>query len=540
MAEAQYRLTETSLRFALTHLANEGDTDAFPEAFEFKIMKSESENLIIRLKNLDLDRYTKQLGLETVGCRVSVFPTHSGDFRRVSQLDPMETLILTAAVHQVGTALEEHRCPIDAHVVFSCRFAPDDVAGTMFDARYNHRSFQQYLEARMAEPAWKYVICAEIGALVDSHRLPHVLARIAATSDHIELNSFSNMLAKMQMRWSRQQQGQFCELQVGCAATRLLSEVLLSDVDYHMLDQRGDVGKLLGEPTPVYCRFADGVRIFCASKRSAAMMLQELAKALHSKHDLSLHGHSTVIHTVDDFRRQVLQPATLDPLSLYYMIDPRQIPAAGIEALQRVKLPLGAVLREQMRMDSRHMDACVVDFLLQWHAYIGDFSIVPEVFQHDALCKLFTCVHGHSALVRQLPPGKLRLSIGAAIKKHLSVSVGIMPLTRAYLLFAMSHAPDDFGLDAAFLQQQYVISSSDVEFSSVLYAAGNSSDSAVSLWTARLRTFYAKMSPWCKRAFRYAAVASHMAEHWYRSLTAPDDSLLDGIIFRVVSKSKLP
>jgi hypothetical protein len=83
------KLKETSLSWALKHVCKEGDTDLFPQPFEFDIIKKYWPTV---LKAVQINEHRWH------GPRRLIVPKSEYGFRTVCQLDPQDS-ILFAALH---------------------------------------------------------------------------------------------------------------------------------------------------------------------------------------------------------------------------------------------------------------------------------------------------------------------------------------------------------------------------------------------------------------------------------------------------------
>jgi hypothetical protein len=111
-----------SIKWAINFLCNHSDGDLFPEILELKAIKEKMDDFAenVKGKNLDPDSDSFKPG----GCRRFIVPKDGLAYRSATQLDPQDSIILTALIHQYGRGIENRRLPNDR--VFSYRFQPDD------------------------------------------------------------------------------------------------------------------------------------------------------------------------------------------------------------------------------------------------------------------------------------------------------------------------------------------------------------------------------------------------------------------------------
>src|SRR4051812_25842221 len=131
-----FRLDMSALDFALEHLESQGDSDIVPPAFEIAAIRHSWDHLGPRLANADLDVW------RTGARRQCLSPKQHLGLRVTTQLDPIDTLLATALVTQVGERLEAERLPRDEQIVHSHRFEAGLPHGRLFSPAFNFRSFR--------------------------------------------------------------------------------------------------------------------------------------------------------------------------------------------------------------------------------------------------------------------------------------------------------------------------------------------------------------------------------------------------------------
>lgn len=163
------KLRNDSLEWALKHIENYGDTDIFPVPFEYEAIRylwdkntrelPNGSTLKEYLRNQDMLQWTVR------DFRRSLTPKHKYGFRLSTQLDPLDTLVYLALVHEIGEDIESKRIPAERNVSFSYRFNPDE-DGRMFDSEINYGSFLNYCNLKvdelMGDDSIEYVVVADI------------------------------------------------------------------------------------------------------------------------------------------------------------------------------------------------------------------------------------------------------------------------------------------------------------------------------------------------------------------------------------------
>ena len=98
-----YKLPKTALSCAIRHLCRYGDTDVFPHLPELAFVHEETEAIASELATLDLDIYDPGSAVEALG------PKSRYGFRIVHQLPYVDTILLLAAVVEIGPKIEQNR-----------------------------------------------------------------------------------------------------------------------------------------------------------------------------------------------------------------------------------------------------------------------------------------------------------------------------------------------------------------------------------------------------------------------------------------------
>lgn len=283
-------LRDDSLDWALKHIERYGDTDIFPVPFEYQAirhcwepgrgfgeMRARGFRELLRATDLSAWAVRPQ--------RRCIAPKNLYGFRIATQLDPIDALLFSALVFELGQDIEASRVPTNEAVVHSYRFKPT-ADGEMFDTTIGYRTFLKAAKEGAERGDTRYVVTADIADFyprVYSHPLENALPVVTAKTSHI--NALIRFLGQLN-------QGVSYGLPVGPSGSRLLAELVLSDVDRLLLSD--DIS---------YVRFVDDYRIFCRSERDAYDGLAKLANALFENHGLTLQQHKTRIMSVDDYLR---------------------------------------------------------------------------------------------------------------------------------------------------------------------------------------------------------------------------------------------
>src|SRR6185369_15038135 len=99
------KLSPASYDWALNHLLGEYDTDLFPLPFEIQTIQALWGSLREEFERLDLSNYTWR------GGRRFIVPKNLLAFRAATQLDPIDSLVMSALIYEHGAKLEASRIP---------------------------------------------------------------------------------------------------------------------------------------------------------------------------------------------------------------------------------------------------------------------------------------------------------------------------------------------------------------------------------------------------------------------------------------------
>lgn len=269
------RVSSNSLDVAMTHIIAKGDTDIFPPAFEFNAILDQWTKARAYLASQDLDSWAVR------PLRDGLSPKRRLGFRIATQLDPLDTILITALIYEIGHDLESVRIPAADDMVHSYRFGPTP-QGQLYLPEFNFDSFRMR-SLELAETAGLVVMTdiADFFPRLYFHPLENALAAATSQRDHVRV------ILKMLKGWN---QNVSYGVPVGPSVFRLLAEVTINDVDRSLLSEGF-----------TFCRFSDDYRIFVPDERRAREALAFLADTLFRNHGLTLQESKTEIVEAADF-----------------------------------------------------------------------------------------------------------------------------------------------------------------------------------------------------------------------------------------------
>lgn len=279
-------------KWALDHLLKESDTDLFPRPFEFNALAAFRDEVERSLQRIDINEYPWFEG------RGTIVPKGVLSFRTATQLDPWDSLVLTALIREFGDKIEQKRIPYRDEVVFSYRFTPMN-DGTMYSMDGDWLTFWEKSKEKAASIGG-YVAIADVSNYYHQIYHPRLEYQLQAAGAKKEaIDSILRLCMNLTYGVSR-------GIPVGPHAAHLLAECAFDSID-----------KNLHLEGYLFCRFVDDIHIFCKTREDAVIAFQDLANILHKDQQLSLQNHKSKILSADDFieyANRVRAEASLTPL----------------------------------------------------------------------------------------------------------------------------------------------------------------------------------------------------------------------------------
>ena len=266
-----------ALNWALNHILRHGDTDIFPPSFEYKAIDNDRKNFLASLSEEESDRSTQRSHFELAVLK-------DRGFRVAHQLDPLDAILYTARVYEIGHTVEEGRMGVST--ACSYRFQPT-TKGDFYPTSGGWETYtQRSQELAMTSSHVLYVDIADFYGQIFHSRLRTSLERCGV--DSIRSRSMENFL--------RQVSDTGRGIPVGPSASHLLAEAFLNDLDCYL--------RTLDLP---FVRYVDDVRIF-ANKERLTRILADLTTILAVRHGLTMQSGKTEISETDVFVRRHMGP----------------------------------------------------------------------------------------------------------------------------------------------------------------------------------------------------------------------------------------
>ncbi|OGM08540.1 hypothetical protein A2159_03130 [Candidatus Woesebacteria bacterium RBG_13_34_9] len=291
------KLNKASIQWALKSLENLGDSDLFTRPFELSIIKELGDIASSKLASLDIPNYSYG------SSRRFIVPKDDLSYRTASQLDPLNSIILTALIYECGPLIEAKRRPVKEKIVFSYRFAPD-VDGRIYDSANSWNDFWGtcYEKSRKCT----HVVILDIADFYNQiyhHSLENQLIESGLPNQALKwIIGLCNFLTANVSRG----------IPVGPHASHILAESVLSPVDNVLMTQGID-----------FCRYVDDIVFFTNSETEARSRILSLATTLDKQQKLLIQRHKIQLmdsnkfrefcqgmvedRPIDDFERELVQ-----------------------------------------------------------------------------------------------------------------------------------------------------------------------------------------------------------------------------------------
>ena len=485
------RVSEDALDFALMHVQRYGDTDLLPTAFEFAAIElSWVEKVRPFLAAQDLDTWP------TGPLRRSLSPKGRIGYRVATQLDPLDTLLFTALVYEAGSEIEAARIPTRHNIVLSHRFQPGS-NGRLYSKRFSYDAFRRQSLKLAADHIDGWVVITDIADFYPrlySHRLENALEQAVA-------RKYARVISKLVSNWNlRVSYG----IPVGPAASRLLAELCISDID-----------TLLRGHGVVYCRYSDDYRLFSDTEEAAFSNLSFLASILHKNHGLTLQEVKTEVVSARDFlirfeqtdeqrERIALENSFLgfvDDLEIdsYGIIDYESLTEEQQDAVDRLNLE--AIVLEQLTRE-RKPNISLLGFALRRMSQFGDVSyeVVNLILDNvDRVIPIFPDVIACLAQFRQIDPFGSWTLEDTILELLDHPRLSHLEYYRSWILTLFQMRPLS---NASKLYQVYNQYADQFTRREVILGMGAAKNQA---WVRMNKDQIANVGPWEKRALLHAA-----------------------------------
>ncbi|MBD3212677.1 MAG: reverse transcriptase [Candidatus Lokiarchaeota archaeon] len=274
------KLSENALEWSLRHFEKVGYINHFPIPFELGVIKYDWENIknfILGLK-LPVDWKIQE-------ARKIFAPKHYFGFRLLTQLNPIDELIYSSVIYDMGKDLERYRVSKDKEIVFSNRFLPS-AEGDLWDKNYVYGDFEEKTKELVDSDKYSHIVVADIADYfprIYLHKLENALS--IATKKTENIKSIMKLIKHLNQNIS-------IGIPIGSEVSFLLADTMISSIDKRLIDEN-----------VTFCRFVDDFRLFCKNKSEAYKALNFLSEILYNDLSLTLQQNKTRIFEVDNYKK---------------------------------------------------------------------------------------------------------------------------------------------------------------------------------------------------------------------------------------------
>lgn len=274
------KVPESSYKWAIDSLSHLGDSDLFTLPVEFKVLRELGETVIKQFAGFDLSSLTPG------PARRFVIPKDDLSYRIATQLDPLDSLVLTALIYEHGQQIEAKRRTREENTVFSYRFSPN-ADGQIYDTANSWNAFWEHnLKQSENYATIIHVDIADFYNQIYHHSMENQLIEAGLPNQSVKwiISLCESLTAKMSRG-----------IPVGPHASHLLAELVLCPVD-NSLSSQGIA----------FARYIDDIVLFADSPPEGRSLILQLANTLDRQQRLLLQRHKTRIFDHNEFRAHCL------------------------------------------------------------------------------------------------------------------------------------------------------------------------------------------------------------------------------------------
>jgi hypothetical protein len=510
-------LKETSLNWALRHVRKEGDTDLFPQPFEFDVIKKYWPSVLTELKLVQINAHTWK------GPRRLMVPKSEFGFRAVCQLDPEDSILFAALVKEIGRSIERKRSSPADNTVFSYRFDPGP-DGRLYAGNTGWEGFWQTSSSHCDDfPCALVTDISDFYNQIYHHTIENQLNECGVKREY--WFALRNLFANLTEGVSR-------GVPIGPHPAHLIAEMAMIPVD--------DFIKSMGVK---FCRYVDDIHIFCESERVARSILYKLADFLDKTQKIQLNRQKTQMLETKQFKETCDSNAVDKPindLELEVLKAVRSHTKSPYERVRMVKLSNADLAKlSQANIESvlkDYLDAEDVDYIrLRWFirrlaqvGVPGGVSFIVKRF--DEFLPAIAEVGKYFESAAPNFNGKWKDIGEDLIKLYDTDLVQASEYLQVVILSLFSRIKDLNHVNS--LTKLYAQSSPMCQRKIMLAAAM----AKASAWLSTLKGAYKNADPWSRRAILYSlrALPKDEKDFWLKSVKKRVDGL-DALIVDYIS-----
>lgn len=507
------KLDRNSIEWAIRSLDRHGDTDLFPKPPELRALVESLPSSADKIAALDISQH------QPVAPRRFIVPKEELSYRAATQLDPLDSVIYTAIIHQFGQAIEARRRPIGESTVFSYRCAPSS-DGDLYQSRDAWNKFWRH--ALSLSSRYPFALMVDISDFYNQiyhHTIENQL--IEAKLPNQATKWVVRLLETVSAMVSR-------GIPVGPHAAHLLAEASLIPVD-NSLAARG---------VP-FCRFVDDIVVFTSDELTARTRLYQMADILDKQQRLQLQKGKTRILSTAEFRHHCnrmiedrpindLERQFLGVIEKYSKGNPYQtvyVSQLSEEELRAFKPEVVEQILGQY-LASSNPDFIRLRWFLRRLAQVGHEAAVSFCLKNfnqmipalSEICYYFVSVstHGISLNWQAIGDELIALLDNQVVQSNEYFQMSLLSLfNRERQLDHIPRLISRYRASPPYLRREILLAAAE---------AGQAD------WLRELKEEVPSMDPWTKRAYLYAARCLPSEERKFFLRFASPNNLLEELL----------
>lgn len=272
-------LKAASIEWAVDFIQSHSDGDLFPKVLEIEAIISEKAHFVSQIADKDLSAFNPGV------CRRFIVPKDEISYRQATQLDPQDSIILSAIIYEYGDLIESRR--LSQKWVYSYRFKP-----TITDGLYSSKTAWNDFWTRaskLSEKAGCILYCdiADFYNQVYHHTAENQLLEAGLPNQAVKW-----LVSLLESTTEGVSRG----VPIGPHPIHLIAESTLIPIDNSL--KSGGMK---------FIRYADDILVFCKSKREARAALATIATVLDKQQRLMLQRHKTKFYEPEEFKKLCLE-----------------------------------------------------------------------------------------------------------------------------------------------------------------------------------------------------------------------------------------
>lgn len=267
-------LSTASIEWAIDFVAKHSDGDLFPKI-------PEVEAILARKNEFVALTAAKPLTIFSPGpCRRFIVPKDDISYRQATQLDPQDSILLSAIVYEFGGGIESRRAGEDK--VFSYRFLPS-IADGFYRSGSPWNSF--WKRAHHLSQRHSHILYCDISDFYN--QIYHHAVENQLIASNFPNQAVKWVIALLESTTAGVSRG----IPIGPHAVHLIAEATLIPIDNAM-----------STAGVKFIRYADDIIVFCGTEKEARSALANIASILDKQQRLTLQRHKTKFYNPNEFQ----------------------------------------------------------------------------------------------------------------------------------------------------------------------------------------------------------------------------------------------